>query len=81
MRFLHQTGAEGNGVWTVDVDGENATEIVKEVDLPLRMALSGRRTEAIAVILFDWQLDEKGKKVLRDPGRRTFVLRSWTLTA
>src|SRR5215469_9143016 len=31
--YLHQTRAEGNSIWTVDVDGNNAREIVKEVGL------------------------------------------------
>jgi beta-lactamase regulating signal transducer with metallopeptidase domain len=31
--FLRQTAKAGNSIWTMDVDGKNAREIVKEVDL------------------------------------------------
>ncbi|HUY92208.1 MAG TPA: M56 family metallopeptidase [Pirellulales bacterium] len=64
--YLHQTRAEGNCIWTVDVDGENATEIVREVGLTTTQgAFWSPDGKQIAVILFDWRLDENGKKVVR----------------
>lgn len=62
--YLHQTRAAGNSIWTVDVDGENATEIVKEEGLSSPDgAFWSPDGKQIAVILFDWELDEKGEKV------------------
>lgn len=64
--YLHQTRAEGNSIWTVDVDGENATEIVKEVGLSRPGgAFWSPDGKQIAVILSDWELDENGQKVMR----------------
>jgi Tol biopolymer transport system component len=64
--YLHQTAKEGNSIWVVDVDGKNAREIVKEVDLSSPdgsfWSPDGKQ---LAVILFDWEVDEKGKKFLR----------------
>jgi Tol biopolymer transport system component len=63
--YLHQTRAEGNSIWTVDIDGENATAIVKEVGLASPdCAFWSPDGKQIAVVLFDWQLDEKGRKVI-----------------
>lgn len=63
--YLHQTRAEGNSIWTVDVDGDNATEVVREVGLTSPDgAFWSPDGKQIAVILFDWELDEKGEKVL-----------------
>jgi beta-lactamase regulating signal transducer with metallopeptidase domain/Tol biopolymer transport system component len=71
--YLHQTRAEGNSIWTVDVDGENATEIVREVGLASPDgACWSPDGKQIAVILFDWQLDENGKKTVRDPDLANF---------
>lgn len=62
--YLHQTRAEGNSIWTVDVDGENATQIIKEAGL-----VSGNGAywspdgKQIAVVRFNWELDEKGEKI------------------
>lgn len=64
--YVHQTRAEGNSIWTVDVDGENATEIVKEVGLSRPGgAFWSPDGKQIAVILSDWELDENGQKVTR----------------
>ena len=57
--YVRQTRAEGNSIWTVDVDGENATQIVKEVGLASpNGAFWTPDGKQIAVILFDWELDE-----------------------
>jgi dipeptidyl aminopeptidase/acylaminoacyl peptidase len=64
--FLRQTAKEGNSIWTMDIDGKNAREIVKEVDLASPDgAFWSPDGKHLAVILFDWELDEKGKKVSR----------------
>jgi beta-lactamase regulating signal transducer with metallopeptidase domain/Tol biopolymer transport system component len=64
--YLHQTAKAGNSIWTVDVDGKNAREIVKEVDLASPDgAFWSPDGKQIAVILFNWELDEKGKKISR----------------
>jgi len=68
VAYLHQTAKEGNSVWTVDVDGKNAREIIKEVNLAspdgVFWSPDGKQ---LAVILFDWEMDENGKRILRDP--------------
>ena len=64
--FLRQTAKAGNSIWTMDVDGKNAKEIVKEVDLASPDgAFWSPDGKQIAVILFNWELDEHGKKVGR----------------
>src|SRR5205807_8816222 len=64
--YLRQTGKTGNSIWTVDVDGKNAKEIVKEVDLASpNGAFWSPDGKQIAVSLFNWELDEDGKKVSR----------------
>jgi RNA polymerase sigma factor (sigma-70 family) len=64
--YLHQTAKAGNSIWTVDVDGQNARELVKEVDLASPdSAYWSPDGKQIAVVLFNWQLDEKGRKVNR----------------
>jgi Tol biopolymer transport system component len=61
--YLCQTAKGENSIWVVDVDGQNAREILKEADLAAPCGVfwspDGKQ---LAVILFDWQLDEKGKK-------------------
>lgn len=64
--FLRQTAKEGNSIWTMDVDGKNAREIVKEVDLASpNGAFWSPDGKQLAVILFNWELDDNGKKVGR----------------
>lgn len=57
---------EGNSIWTMDVDGKNAREIMKEVGLAspdgAHWSPDGKQ---IAVSLFNWDLDENGRKVSR----------------
>ncbi|HEV7223427.1 MAG TPA: M56 family metallopeptidase [Pirellulales bacterium] len=66
LLYVHQTRAEGNSIWTVDVDGKNATELAREVGLASPDgAFWSPDGKQIAVILFDWQMDENGRKVLR----------------
>ncbi len=61
--FLRQTAKEGNSIWTMDLDGKNAREIVKEVDLASpHGAFWSPDGKQLAVILFDWQQDKNGKK-------------------
>jgi Tol biopolymer transport system component/beta-lactamase regulating signal transducer with metallopeptidase domain len=64
--FLRQTAKEGNSIWTMDVDGKNAREVVKEVDLASpHGAFWSPDGKQLAVILFNWELDDNGKKVSR----------------
>jgi Tol biopolymer transport system component len=64
--YLHQTAKAGNSIWTMDVDGKNAKEIVKEVGLASPdgafWSPDGRQ---LAVILFNWERDDKGERVNR----------------
>ena len=56
----------GNSIWTMDVDGKNAKEIVKEVDLASpNGAFWSPDGKQLAVSMFNWELDENGKKVSR----------------
>lgn len=62
--YLHQTAKEGNSIWTVDVDGKNAREVIKEVGLAsVNGAYWSPDGKQIAVVMFDWELDESGEKV------------------
>lgn len=64
--FLHQTRGDGSCIWTVDVDGQNAKEIVKEFGPTWpHGAFWSPDGKQIAVILFDWELDKNGQKVMR----------------
>jgi RNA polymerase sigma factor (sigma-70 family) len=64
--YTHQTAKAGNSIWIVDVDGKNARELVKEVDLASpESAYWSPDGKQIAVIMFNWQLDENGRKVNR----------------
>jgi beta-lactamase regulating signal transducer with metallopeptidase domain len=64
--FLRQTAKAGNSIWTMDVDGKNAKEIVKEVDLAsLNGAFWSPDGKQLAMSLFNWELDENGKRVSR----------------
>jgi hypothetical protein len=57
----------------MDVRGENAREIMKDEGLASpSCAFWSPDGKQIAVILFDWELDENGKKVLRDAGAANF---------
>jgi len=64
--FLRQTGKSGNSIWTMDVNGKNAKEILAEIDLAspdgAYWSPDGKR---IAVSMFNWELDENGKRVRR----------------
>src|SRR5439155_25932748 len=64
--FLRPTAKAGNSAWTMDLDGKNAKEIVKEVDLGSPDgAYWSPDGKQLAVILFNWELDENGKRVRR----------------
>ena len=64
--YLRQTAKTGNSIWTMDVDGKNAKEIVKEVNLAsLNGAFWSPDGKQIAVSLFNWELDEDGRKFRR----------------
>jgi len=64
--WLRQTAKAGNSIWTMDVDGKNAREVVKEVDLASpNGAFWSPDGKQLAVSLFDWELDENGKRVRR----------------
>jgi Tol biopolymer transport system component len=62
--FLRQTAKAGISIWTIDVHGKNAKEIVKEVDLASPDgAFWSPDGKQIAMIMFNWELDENGKKM------------------
>jgi beta-lactamase regulating signal transducer with metallopeptidase domain/Tol biopolymer transport system component len=64
--WLRQTAKAGNSIWVMDVDGKNAKEIVKEVDLASpNGAFWSPDGKQIAVSLFNWELDENGRRVSR----------------
>lgn len=64
--YVHQTAKAGNSIWTVDLDGNNAMEIAKEVGLATPDgAFWSPDGKQIAVCMFNWELDENGKKVSR----------------
>lgn len=57
----------------MDVDGNNAREIVKEVGLASPDgAFWSPDGKQIAVILFDWDLNEDGKEIRRASGDNHF---------
>src|SRR5262249_20931863 len=71
--YLRQTAKAGNSIWTMDIDGKNAKEIVKEVDLASPDgAFWSPDGKQLAVIFFNWQQDEKGKKFVGDPELSNF---------
>lgn len=50
------------------MDGKNAREVIKEVNLASpNSAFWSPDGKRLAVILFDWELDDKGRRVGRDP--------------
>jgi Tol biopolymer transport system component/beta-lactamase regulating signal transducer with metallopeptidase domain len=64
--YLRQTGKAGNSIWTMDVDGKNAKELLKEEGLVSPDgAYWSPDGKQIAVILLNWEQDEKGKKFMR----------------
>jgi Tol biopolymer transport system component len=66
--YLRQTAKEGNSIWVADRDGKNAREVVKEVDLATpNGAFWSPDGKQLAVSLFNWELDENGRKVGRNP--------------
>ena len=66
--YTRQTAKAGNSIWVVDVDGKNAKEIVKEVDLACPDGASWSPDgKQLAVHFFNWELDENGKKISRGP--------------
>ncbi len=64
--WLRQTAKTGNSIWVMDVDGKNAKEIVKEVDLASpNGAFWSPDGKQVMVSLFNWELDENGEKIRR----------------
>lgn len=64
--YLRQTAKAGNSIWTMDIDGKNAKEILPEIDLASPDgAFWSPDGKQIAVSLFNWELDENGKRVGR----------------
>jgi beta-lactamase regulating signal transducer with metallopeptidase domain len=71
--YLRQTAKAGNSIWTMDLDGKNARELVKEVDLASPDgAYWSPDGKQIAVILFNWERGEDGKRVIRNPENANF---------
>ena len=68
IAWTRQTAKAGNSIWVADVDGKNAKEIVKEVNLAspdgAQWSPDGKK---LAVVMFNWELNEKGQRVGRDP--------------
>lgn len=61
--YHHLTNAEGNSVRTVDFDGANTKELVGESGLTVPFgAFWSPNGKQIAVVLFDYELDENGHK-------------------
>jgi Tol biopolymer transport system component len=66
LLWLRQTAKAGNSIWTMDVDGKNAREVLKEVDLATPDgAFWSPDGKQIAVTMFNWELDENGQRVRR----------------
>jgi beta-lactamase regulating signal transducer with metallopeptidase domain/Tol biopolymer transport system component len=64
--WLRQTAKAGSSIWTMDTDGKNAREIVKEVGLASpNGAFWSPDGKQIAVSLFNWEVDEKGGRFRR----------------
>jgi beta-lactamase regulating signal transducer with metallopeptidase domain/Tol biopolymer transport system component len=64
--FTRQTAKEGNSIWTMDTDGKNAREIVKEENLASPDgAFWSPDGKQIAVIMFNWELDGNGRPIHR----------------
>lgn len=76
--YLRQTGKDGNSIWIVDATGKNAREIVKEVNLAApHCACWSPNGKQLAVVLFDWTLNDKGAKVVtgkEDPNFRIEIV-------
>jgi Tol biopolymer transport system component len=66
--YIRQTAKAGNSVWVVDVDGKNARELLKEENLATpNGAFWSPDGKQLAVSLFNWELDENGRRTVRDP--------------
>lgn len=64
--YRHVTNAEGHSIRTVDFDGANTTELIKEDGLTLPGgAFWSPDGKQIAVVVFDLELDENGQKSVR----------------
>ncbi|HVX15303.1 MAG TPA: hypothetical protein VHC22_29205 [Pirellulales bacterium] len=62
--YNHSVPADGRSIWTVDVDGGSATQLVTEAGLSVPTgALWSPEGKQIAVILSDWRLLPNGKRV------------------
>jgi Tol biopolymer transport system component len=71
--YSRQTAKEGNSIWVVNVDGKNAREIIKEVGLASPdSAFWSPDGKQLAVVLFDWEVDEKGRKFVGDAEKAHF---------
>jgi hypothetical protein len=72
-RWGDRRGAGAQAERGTDLDGKNAKEIIKEVDLTSPDgAYWSPDGKQIAVVLFNWELDEKGKRRLSDPENANF---------
>jgi Tol biopolymer transport system component len=61
--YMRRNRTEGSSIWTVDVDGTNAKNLVTEVDPSVPDgAFWSPDGKQIAVVLFDWQF-KNGRKV------------------
>ncbi|MEN6406592.1 MAG: hypothetical protein ABFC77_08985 [Thermoguttaceae bacterium] len=62
--YLHQTAKDGNSLHVMDVDGSNDREILREEGLEsVEAGCFSPDGRHLVVLLFDWHLNEKGKKV------------------
>jgi Tol biopolymer transport system component len=73
VAYVRQTAKEGNSIWVVDIDGKNAREIIKEVNLASPdSAFWSPDGKQLAVTMFDWQMGENGRRILRSPNDANF---------
>jgi Tol biopolymer transport system component len=71
--YCRQTAKEGYSIWVVDIDGKNARSIMKEEELVSPdFACWSPDGKRLAVVRFTWQLDEKGRRVGRNPAEADY---------
>jgi hypothetical protein len=62
--FIHQTAKAGNSLWTMDVDGKNAREILAEINLAFpHGACWSPDGKQLAVVMLNWEQVVNGRRV------------------
>jgi len=73
IAYTRQTAKEGNSIWVADVDGKNARELIKEENLASPdSAFWSPDGKQLAVTMFDWTLNEQGRRTVGDPNDANF---------